>query len=319
MKISRLALLVALLMSAFLSTAVAQIVIYQAGQLDQLLAPIALYPDPLMGQVLAAASYPQQILDAEEWFDDPSHAGWSNDQLLADLQQAPWDASVKALTAFPQVLHELSQNIAWTQNVGNAYAMQQDNVMNVIQDLRRDAQEAGNLYSTPMETVYDQGSDIIIQPRDPNKIAVPVYDPTTVYGAWLYPEYPPTYFARTNAVVVTQTTYVPVVPVSTVLPFFVVHQWDWHRHQVDEIKEEHFVSSPHEKTQPTVTPPVSQQNSPQPHQEIERRDLQPTMGARPLGGAIQQIPEQQHMAPMSGNAPFTPGIKADTNQETQGH
>lgn len=154
-------------------------------QLEQLLAPIALYPDGLLAQMLAAATYPAQVADAAQWRQAQGNA--SPDQIAYGADQQNWDPSVKALTAFPQVLSQLAQNMRWTVALGNAYYNQPQDVMDTVQELRQRAQQAGNLQNTPQESMdYDDGS-IGLEPTDPNMVYVPSYDPWAVYGAAILP------------------------------------------------------------------------------------------------------------------------------------
>jgi hypothetical protein len=150
------------------------------GQLQQLVAPIALYPDNLVGQVLAAATYPAQIVQAERWMQ--AHRGLKGTDLAQAVDQQPWDASVKALTEFPKVLANMDKNLAWTSALGDAYINQQQDVMDAIQTMRQRAQNAGNLQTTTQQTVTDQGQTIVIQPADPQVVYVPAYDPWACYG-----------------------------------------------------------------------------------------------------------------------------------------
>ena len=154
-------------------------------QLEQLVAPIALYPDTLVAQMLAAATYPAQVVDADHWRQSQSYA--SPDQVVAGADAQNWDPSLKALTAFPQVLQEMDQNLRWTIAVGNAYYNQPQDVLDVIQVMRQRAQAAGNLQSTPQESVgYDQGY-IQLAPVNPQVVYVPTYDPWSVYGQPIQP------------------------------------------------------------------------------------------------------------------------------------
>jgi uncharacterized membrane protein YgcG len=149
-------------------------------QLEQLLAPIALYPDALVAQILAASAYPTQIVEAERFLQQsPDLKG---EQLAAEVDKQDWDPSVKALTQFPSVLANMDKDLSWTSEVGDANYNQQADVMNAIQSLRAKAKQAGTLKSTPQQTVTDQGDNIDIQPADPNVVYVPVYDPGLVYG-----------------------------------------------------------------------------------------------------------------------------------------
>ena len=149
-------------------------------QLQQLVAPIALYPDTLVAQVLAAATYPAQVAGADRWLQTQSYA--SADQIAAGADGEPWDPSVKALTAFPQVLAQMDRNLQWTTDLGNAYYNQPQDVLETVQVLRQRAQAAGNLQDTPQEAVsYNQGY-IQLAPPNPQVVYVPAYNPWAVYG-----------------------------------------------------------------------------------------------------------------------------------------
>jgi Protein of unknown function (DUF3300) len=166
-------------------------------QLDQLVAPIALYPDSLVAQILAASTFPAQIVEADRWVQ--AHPDLKGDDLAKAIDQQPWDPSVKALCAFPAVLGNMDKNVSWTSSLGDAYYNQQADVMDAIQRMRQKAQQAGNLKDTPQQTVQTQGSDIVIQPADPQVVYVPAYDPWAVYGYPIAPwpfwyEYPGIWF-----------------------------------------------------------------------------------------------------------------------------
>jgi Protein of unknown function (DUF3300) len=150
------------------------------ADLQQLVAPIALYPDPLLAQILAASTYPAEIVEAHRWM--TQHAGLQSTALLDEVNQQPWDSSVKALTAFPSVLANMDRNLSWTVALGQAYVEQSQAVLNAVQNLRRRAQDAGNLQSAQQETVVTQGQAISIEPADPDVIYVPEYDPWLAYG-----------------------------------------------------------------------------------------------------------------------------------------
>ena len=149
-------------------------------QLQQLVAPIALYPDSLVAQILAASTFPEQVVEADRWVQD--HPGLQGEALAQAVDQQPWDSSVKALTAFPSVLGNMDKNLSWTSSLGDAYYNQQENVMDAIQAMRQRAQAAGNLQNTSQQSVTTQGSTIVIQPENPDIVYVPAYDPWSVYG-----------------------------------------------------------------------------------------------------------------------------------------
>jgi hypothetical protein len=161
-----------------------------AQQLDNLVAPLALYPDPLLSQVLVAATYPLEVVEANQWLQQ--NRSLTGTALTDAAKQQNWDASVQALVAFPDVLARLNQDVRWTTDLGNAFLGQQADVMAAVQRLRARAQANGKLRSTPQETVTTETQNgqtaIAIQPADPQVIYVPTYDPTYIWGppAWGY-------------------------------------------------------------------------------------------------------------------------------------
>jgi hypothetical protein len=165
-------------------------------ELDQLVAPIALYPDPLLAEVLMASAYPLDIVQAERWLQ--SHKNLKGDKLKAAVAKEDWDDSIKSLLATPDVLAMMSENLDWTEKLGDAVVAQQPDVMDAIQRLRAKAQENNKLTSTKQQKVLVnqvQGKQVIaIEPTDPETVYVPYYDPAVVYGAWPYPDYPPYYW-----------------------------------------------------------------------------------------------------------------------------
>ena len=151
-----------------------------AQDLEQLVAPIALYPDALIAQVLTASTYPEQVADADRWLRAQGYA--PPDQIAAGADAQPWDPSVKALTAFPHVLSQMDQNLHWTSELGNAYYNEPQDMLEAVQTMRQRARVAGNLQSTPQEAVnYDQGN-IELTPVNPQMVYVPSYDPWAVFG-----------------------------------------------------------------------------------------------------------------------------------------
>jgi Protein of unknown function (DUF3300) len=149
-------------------------------QLGRLVAPIALYPDALVAQILAASSNPSQIVDANEWL--KAHPGLTPADLGAQVDKQPWDPSVKALVQYPSVLANLSSNLGWTSELGDAYFNQPKDVMKAVQEMRKKAKSAGNLKSTSQLNVQDEDGKVVIDPVDPNVVYVPEYDPWLVYG-----------------------------------------------------------------------------------------------------------------------------------------
>ncbi len=169
---------------------------FSQEQLDQLMAPIALYPDPLLAQILMASTYPLEIVEAARWSKANPNV---KDKALEDaMQQQKWDPAVKSLTAFPQVLTMMNEKLDWTQQLGDAFLAQQQEVMKTVQSLRKKAQDQGNLKSSKEQTVVVEKVEtetiIKVEPADPQVVYVPTYNPTVIYGAWPYPAYPPYYY-----------------------------------------------------------------------------------------------------------------------------
>lgn len=208
--------------------------IYDQAQLDQLLAPIALYPDQLLGQILMASTYPLEVVEAARWLQEPNNAAIRGDALAQALDEQDWDPSVKSLVPFPGVIQMMNGQLQWTQKLGDAFLAQQGDVMDSVQRLRHEAWNNGRLQSTPQQIVTSNGPDIVIQPADPNTVYVPYYDPNVVYGAWSYPDEPPYYFAPPPGYV-----YGPVVAgigfgigYGVFGPFWGWDSFDWRRHHV---------------------------------------------------------------------------------------
>ena len=169
---------------------------FTPAELDQILAPIALYPDSLLSQVLMATGYPLEIVEAARW--SQANPNLKGDAAVTAVKDKTWDVSVKSLVAFPAVLAQLSDHLDWTQKLGDAMISQQQDVADSIQRLRAKAADAGNLKSGPQQTVTSQGSGddrtIVIEPTDTNVIYAPSYNPSWAYGAWSDPAYPPVYY-----------------------------------------------------------------------------------------------------------------------------
>ena len=169
----------------------------KSEELDQLVAPIALYPDTLLSQVLIASTYPLEVVEAERWV--KQNSGLKGDALKKAVDQKKWDDSIKALAATPDVLGMMSDKLDWTQKLGDAVLAQQADVMDAIQRLRQKAQANDKLKTTKQQkvttTTQDNRQYIAIEPAEPNTVYVPYYDPAVVYGEWPYPAYPPYAFA----------------------------------------------------------------------------------------------------------------------------
>ena len=165
-------------------------------QLEALVAPIALYPDELLANVLAASTYPLEVVQADRWLKERKTL--KGDALKKEVDKQSWDDSVKALTSTPDVISMMSDKVDWTKDLGDAVLAQQPDVMDAVQRLRSKAYDNKKLVTTKQQKVSVQTQEnrqaIVIEPADPNTMYVPYYDPATVYGAWPYAEYPPYYF-----------------------------------------------------------------------------------------------------------------------------
>ncbi len=305
---------------------------FQREELDQLLAPIALYPDALLAQILMAATYPLEVVQAARWVQ--ANPNVQTPQLEAMMQQQPWDPSVKSLTAFPQVLAMMDTNLAWTQKLGDAFLAQQPDVMATVQTLRAKAQAAGYLQSTPQQTVVAEPQDIRIEPAAPQIVYVPIYDPTVVYGPWWAPAYPPYYWYPPGYVVGASVISFGIgLSVGTLL-------WggfDWPRHSVTIVNVHHFNTF----NRTTITnhtwrhdvvhrrgvlyhdPGVRQRfgQGPLPGagarepfrgraQEVPRQLGSRDVGPRPGGGSAARVGKGPQGAPAAPRAPQTPRLPA---------
>jgi uncharacterized membrane protein YgcG len=150
-------------------------------ELQQLVAPIALYPDALVAQILAASTYPTQIVEADRWMQ--GHSNLKGEKLAKEVDKQDWDPSVKAVAQFPSVLENMDKNLSWTSSLGDAYINQPQDVTDAVQTLRQQARNAGHLNSNEQENVTTQGKTIVIEPANPEVVYVPAYDPWLVYGA----------------------------------------------------------------------------------------------------------------------------------------
>ena len=166
--------------------------VFTQQQLDQMLAPVALYPDSLLSQILMASTYPLEIVEAARW--SKANPNLKGDDAVKAAEQNGWDPSVTSLVAFPQILTMMDSNLSWTERLGDAFLAQQPQVMETVQNLRQRAYAAGNLRSNDQVRVDQQGQTIVIEPPNPQVVYVPYYDPRVVYGPWWWPEYPPVYW-----------------------------------------------------------------------------------------------------------------------------
>jgi uncharacterized membrane protein YgcG len=200
---------------------------YSQEELDRLLAPIALYPDTLLSQVLMASTYPLEVVEADRWL--KKNQSLTGDLLDTALQKKSWDVSVKSLCHFPSVLAMMSEKLDLTNELGNAFLDQQDQVMNTIQGLRTKAQELGNLSSTDNMKVTSQEGAITIEPTTPEVVYVPTYDSCYVYGPWWYPACAPPWFWYPEIVAGAGFFFGPAIFMGP-LDFWCGFRW--HQHQI---------------------------------------------------------------------------------------
>jgi hypothetical protein len=205
---------------------------YMPGQLQQLVAPIALYPDNLLGEILMASSYPYEVAMAAQWRND--NPGLSGDYLTNAVEQMPWDPSVKSLTEFPQVLQMMNSNMDWTEKLGEAFLDDQPDLMASVQQLRHQAIASRALGSSQQMTVADQGGYITINPTDPSQVYVPYYNPGTVFSPWQYPDDAPYAFSAPEGVVYAPggyfSYYSGIVVVNALWGW---DRWDWREHHIN--------------------------------------------------------------------------------------
>jgi hypothetical protein len=161
---------------------------YTQADLDEMLAPIALYPDELLSQILMAATYPLEVVQAARW--SRAHPDLSGSTAVWAVDGEDWDPSVKSLVAFPELVSMMSERLDWTQRLGEAFLGQEDLAAESVQRLRKAAYDQGNLRSSDEMTVANEGEDIMIEPSSPDMVYVPYYDPRQIYGPWWWPDEP---------------------------------------------------------------------------------------------------------------------------------
>ncbi len=203
-------------------------------ELDQLLAPIALYPDVLLSQVLMASTYPLEIVAAARW--SRNNPGLDGEAAVDAVSNMDWDDSVKSLVAFPDLLARLDEDLDWTQQLGDAYLYQEEDVLGRVQALRNRAYAEGHLRDVERVRVVREQEVIYIEPAHPRIVYVPYYNPVVVYGSWPWHAYPPVYWAHPRVIYGTGRAHTGVViywgsPIS-VSPVFYYSHFDWHRRHI---------------------------------------------------------------------------------------
>ena len=205
---------------------------YSQAELDQMLAPVALYPDALLSQVLMASTYPLEVVEAARW--SRANPGLLGDEAVRAAADKEWDPSIKSLLAFPHLLSRMDEKLDWTRRLGDAFLAQEAQVMDTVQQLRRRAQDSGHLLPDERQRVAADGSTIVIEPADPRVVYVPYYDPYVVYGPWWWSAYPPVMWAPYYGYAVVRPGFWWGVGVGITAGFF-YGGMDWHHHHVNVV------------------------------------------------------------------------------------
>ncbi len=257
---------------------------YSQSELDRLLAPVALYPDALLSQVLAASTYPVQVVQAERW--SREHADLSGDAAVNAVADESWDPSVKALVATPHLLATMSEKLDWTESLGQAFLAQPQQVMDTVQNLRRRARAAGNLHSGDGVNVSESASGaVVIASADPAVIYVPYYDPLVVFGAWWWPAFPPVmwapwpgYYVRVGAGPLVVVIRGPVIRLA---PRYRPAAFDWPHRRLVVVHEPVYVRAGEPvRVRPVHRAPVVWRHEPRRH-HLVIRDAVPAVRAAP--------------------------------------
>lgn len=206
---------------------------FSTQQLDQMLAPIALYPDDLLTNVLVASTYPLEVVQAARWRQDGTNVKLKGEPLEKALDGKDWDPSVKSLVLFPDVLQTMNDKLDWTQKLGDAFLAQQSDVMDRVQFLRQKADDAGFLKTNEKQKVSKRDNAIIIEPANPDVVYVPVYQPTVVYGSWWYPDYPPYYWYWDTPPSYFVSGFFWGTGLAIGTSLWRWGHWDWHHHDID--------------------------------------------------------------------------------------
>jgi hypothetical protein len=300
---------------------------FRQEELDQMLAPIALYPDDLLSEVLMAATYPLEVVEAARWIQaNPYLRG---DQLAAALEQKDWDPSVKSLVNFPSVLQMMSDKLEWTEMLGDAFLAGEDQVMDTVQKLRQRAQAQGNLRTSSEQRVFSdpQAQTISIESADPQVIYVPVYDPMFVYGPWWWPTYPPfSYYPRGRIIPGHFIGFGFGVPIGVAWGY----AWggcDWHRHRVVvNITRNAYLNNRIDRNRYTLHLPIDKDGrGVWVHDPNHRRGVSyrtPAIARQfrrgPLPGADARRSFRGYDRPAVGGGTIPQGISRPSPQQTQG-
>ena len=282
---------------------------FTPAQLDQLLAPIALYPDGLLDAVLMAATYPLEVIEADRWLEDPQNAALQGDQLIAALERQSWDPSVKSLVPYPRVLHMMDDRLEWTERLGEAFLADPAAVMESIQRLRRRAHSSGALVSAPQAVVSVAEPEITIEPPNSETVYVPVCDPSVVYGAWPYPDYPPDYFPDVFDGATIGGFGCGWFGAPIIGPLWGWRHWNWRRHRI-EVDRDRFAALDGGRPPPDDGvwrhDPSHRRGVPYRDEELRARFAAPSASPerrRDLRGYPSDVAPQIYTVPRTGAAP----------------
>ena len=243
---------------------------FAEAELDQMLAPVALYPDALLSQVLMAATYPLDVVEAARW--TRAHPGLQGDEAVTKVTEEPWDPSVQSLVAFPHLLQRMDEQLDWTRSLGAAFLGQEPEVMAAVQRLRQRAQAAGHLLPDERLRVVTAGEVIVIEPADARVVYVPYYDPWVVYGAWGWPAHPPVVWAAWPGYTVARPGFWWGVGIGVTAGFF-FGDFDWHHQHVRVVHVQNHYLRPHVRQHRPIH--VGQwRHVPAPRRFIERQQVQ---------------------------------------------
>ncbi len=268
-------------------------------ELDQMLAPIALYPDALLSQILMAATYPIEIVEAARW--SRRNPDLDGDRAVWAVERMDWDPSVKSLVAFPQILTRMDENLDWTERLGDAFLAQQADMMDSVQYLRQKAYQAGNLSSTEQFRVDRQGPAIVIELANPELIYVPYYNPAVIYGTWWWPSYQPVvwtpwpgYHVRPGVA----RGYAWGTGIRVSRNFF-FGSADWHRRSVNIVNVNNYYYKPaHARTQTEPAHGTSNvwQHNPAGRRDVPYRDASLRQPSDRTSAAVAQVSPPQVVA-----------------------
>jgi hypothetical protein len=243
---------------------------FAEAELDQMLAPVALYPDALLSQVLMAATYPLDVVEAARW--TRAHPGLQGDEAVTRVADEPWDPSVQSLVAFPHLLQRMDEQLDWTRRLGAAFLGQEPEVMAAVQRLRQRAQAAGHLLPDERLRVVTGGEVIVIEPADARVVYVPYYDPWVVYGAWGWPAHPPIVWAAWPGYTLARPGFWWGVGIGVTAGFF-FGDFDWHHHHVKVVHVQSHYLRPHGRTYRPIQ--IGKwRHAPAPRRYVERQHVQ---------------------------------------------